>query len=706
MKKQLFVLFIFSLLGLFSQVRADEGMWLLHLLGKKHKELKKKGLKLKPEEIYSINKSSIKDAIVSFGGFCTAEVVSEKGLVFTNHHCGYDSIAGLSTETKNYLKNGFWAKNLKEELPAEGLYVKFLIKIGEIPKKIQEELKNEFSSEKRNQLLQVLKKKIEEREAENGKYEIEIKDFFDKNQYYYFVYQIYEDVRLVGTPPSSIGKFGGDTDNWMWPRHTGDFSIFRIYADKNGNPASYHPDNIPYKPKHFLPISIKGIKEGDFSFILGYPGSTERYLSSWGIENLILNEYPSWVEASKTSLMVLEKNRNRSPKVKLNYASQKAIIANYWKNRKGMIEGMIKNYPAGKRKILENRFKKWYNKKNKRKQTYSEVLPTIENFYKENHKLLKTKIYVGFLLRNKTFSFLYDLINIGKSNKEIDFKSLIHKTINDYFSKSDLQTEKDLLAAQLQLYDKRVPIELQGEKFKELKSKFNNNFTKLAEEIFSKSIFSSREAILNSLINNSIFQDPLILLYDSIRIKIRESISEESENNKEKAVQLLSQGIREMQGNKDFYPNANSSMRFSHGNIKSLAKNPKNDAKGGNYYTTLEGLIAKCNPLDEEFDLDEKFIQIARKKDYGPYVNANGELPVNFLSNNDITGGNSGSPVMNNKGELIGIAFDGNWEAMSGDISFENNFQRTISVDVRYILYILDKLAEAKNILDELKLVY
>lgn len=695
-------------------LRADEGLWLLHLIKRlNYADMQKEGLKLTPEEIYSVNESSLKDAIVNFGGFCTGEIVSDKGLIFTNHHCGYSAIADLSTEKENHLKEGFWARNFNQELPAQGLYVQFLVKMGDVTERIKEKLSPEFSEKRRREIIESESNKIIEELAENGKYIVEVKSFFKGNEFYYFIYQKYTDIRLVGTPPASIGKFGGDTDNWEWPRHTGDFSVFRVYADKDGQPADYSPENIPLKPRHYLPISLKGLKPGDFSMVLGYPGSTERYMPSWGLEQALKVSYPTWVKASQSLMKVMKNHMNLSEKINIDYASDYARLANYWKNRIGMIQAIKKNKISDKKRTLENRFKRWYSADERRKNLYKDVYKMFHAYYKESNEAIKSQLYAMFIMRGtKTSSFARDLLNIIENSsqksdekKEKNFE-IFQKKLDDYFSKRDLNAEKDLLVTQLKLYKRNVRETYWASEFKIIDLKYGGNFKKFADQAFSTAPFHSREHMIEFMggpKSNNKYE--LLELYRSVLEKIKKP-SEEFDalkDQRDRAYRLFVKGLQEMEPEKSIYPDANFSMRLSYGQVHPLPANSENDAKI-NYYTTLKGTVAKYKPGDEEFDLPRDLIELYQSQDYGPYADKEGYLPVNFLTNNDITGGNSGSPLLNARGELIGMAFDGNWEAMSGDIAFEKESQRTIAVDIRYVLFLIDKLAKATYLIDELKI--
>ncbi|WDF68082.1 S46 family peptidase [Sphingobacterium oryzagri] len=708
-------IWIFILLTAVSMTTfADEGMWfLMHLKRLNEADMQKKGLKLTAEEIYSINNSSLKDAIVQFNGGCTAEIVSGQGLVFTNHHCGYGAIAELSTPENDHLTNGFWAKSHAEELKPKSLYVRFFVRMDDVSKRILGLVNDKMSEKEREKIINQEIAKIEKENSEGGKYVVSVKSFYNGNEFYYFVYQDYTDVRLVGTPPNSIGKFGGDTDNWEWPRHTGDFSIFRVYGDKDGNPAEYAENNVPLKPKHFLPISIKGIEEGDFSMILGYPGRTNRWMNAAGIDQNVNYAYPAWVEASKVGMDAMKKHMDKDQAVKLNYASTYSGVANYWKNRQGMIDALTKHQTAAAKRVQEAKFQKWANKK-ANKAHYADVLPTINAYYAATNEKAKHDNYLIGMLRSSTFAALpYSLgaalkqYAAANEAKRAEMLPSFEKGFNETFENIYVPLEVDVLADELSLYAKKAgniaPY------IQELAQKNAGNFQQEIATAFDKSIFSSVAQLKAFLANPSaeaVDADPLFLISKSLMDKYREK-SPEAEAAADKfqaAYRKYIAGVLAANPKGKYYPDANSTLRLTYGTIRALPADPRNDATINNY-TTLKGTIAKYKPNDEEFDLPKRLMELYEAKDYGRYADKKGYMPVNFLSDQDITGGNSGSPVLNGNGELIGLAFDGNIEAMAGDVIFDPVLQRTISVDIRYVLFIIDKFAGAQNIINELKIV-
>ncbi|KUJ58022.1 S46 family peptidase [Chryseobacterium aquaticum] len=707
--KRIFLLFTF-LLG-FAQMRADEGMWLLMLIKRLNGvDMQKEGLHLTPEEIYSVNNSSLKDAIVSFGGFCTGEIVSDKGLIFTNHHCGYGAVAAASTPSKDYLKNGFWAMKEKDEFNAKDLYVRFLVRMDDATQRINSKLNNNMTAAERKAVIDAETKAIQTENSENGKYNVVVRDFFNGNEFYYFVYQDYKDIRLVGAPPSSLGKYGGDTDNWEWPRHTADFTVFRVYADAAGNPSEFKPTNVPLKPKHFLPVSLKGIKPGDFSMILGYPGRTNRYLTSYGINQMVSKDYPAWVETSKMAMDVMKKYMDKDKTTQLAYASQYASVANYWKNRQGTIDAVIKNGTIGDKQNIEKTFRQWAAQPGN--EMYDGVLEEIATYYKQVSERNVERNYSSLLTRNaKYISLAYQLAPTLDAYAKQDMagrlamKPKVEAAIKAAYDNINPELEGEMLNSLVNLYKTRVNADVASPTIMALDA---NNLSTVA---FS-SIFANKTSVTNYILNPDRLKldaDPLLKIAKGIADDQRVSSERfvKIDDNFAKNNRLFLAGLMKAMPEKKFYPDANSTMRLTYGQIDTLPIRDDRNYFGvtENYYTTMEGLVGKYKAGDEEFDLPQRVIALQNAKDYGQYADKAGYLPVNFLSNNDITGGNSGSPVIDGDGNLIGIAFDGNSEALSGDIVFEDKWQKTISVDVRFVLWTIDKYAGARRIVDELKLV-
>lgn len=681
-----------------------------------HRDMEKMGLQLTSEEIYSVNNSSLKDAIVQFDGGCTAELISKEGLILTNHHCGYNAIAELSTPENDYLTNGFWAKTKDDELKPDKLSVRFFVRMDDVTKRILSKLNDKMSEKERNSIIKAETALIEKENNEGGKYVVSVRSFFQGNEFYYFVYQDYNDVRLVGTPPSSIGKFGGDTDNWEWPRHTGDFSMFRVYADKDGNPAEYSPANIPLTPKRHLKVNIGGVQENDFAMILGYPGRTNRWMPAAGIDQNVKFAYPAWVESSKLGMDKMKVHMDKNDEVRLNYAGVYAGVANYWKNRQGMIDALTKAETAKTKAAKEAEFNKWANKK-KNKDKYGDVITIINKYYASTNLEARHNNYLTGLLRTSNFSVLpykfggalNALIKEEDSLKKSEIISEIKKMIEETYSTLYLPLEKDVLAAQLNLYVNKGSEAGLAKMVEQIAKENNNDFTNYINGAFESSLFGSKEAFEKFLDNPTLDvlnNDPLYLLSMDLLTRYRSNSAEkeEMEAKFERAYRILVEGLRISNPKMKYYPDANSTLRLSYGKVCPLPADVTNDAEV-NYYTTLQGTIAKYKENDPEFDLPKKLRDLYNAKDFGRYADKGGYMPVNFLTNNDITGGNSGSPVLNGKGELIGLAFDGNIEAMAGDVIFDHVLQKTINVDIRYVLFIIDKYSDAKHIVDEMDLV-
>lgn len=714
--KKMILSVIVAVMLLPMSVKADEGMWFLMFIERlNHRDMQKMGLQLTAEEIYSINHHSLKDAIVQFNGGCTAELISKDGLVLTNHHCGYDAIAELSTADKNYLKNGYWADSKKGELKPSSLFVRFFVRMDDCSKRILAQVNDKMTEAEREKAINAEIAKIEKENNEGGKYVVSVRSFFQGNEFYYFVYQDYKDVRLVGTPPESLGKFGGDTDNWEWPRQTADFSMFRIYADKNGNPADYSADNVPLQPKHYLPVNLGGVKEGDFAMILGYPGRTNRWMPAGGIEQNVKFGYPAWVEGAKTGMDNMKKYMDQSAALNLVYASKYASTANYWKNRQGMIDALTKFQTAKTKAAQEAKFNAWANKPaNKAK--YGNVVETINKYYSMTNEKARHDNYLQQLFRTTAFGTIgrslgKQLDNYVKADaaKRKEMAPAITEMAEEMFKELYLPAEKDLLAAQLKLYATKsvgYPIAPMVEK---IGKETNNDFSQYAASIIDLSILTSKEriaAFLNWPSQAVLDNDPLYALSNDLvaHFSSKSDAIAKAQNDYGAAFRKLVEGLRESKIGTIKYPDANSTLRLTYGKVRALPADKRNPVSINNY-TTLDSQVKKYKKGDQEFDLPTRVLEMNKAKDYGRYADKDGSLHVNFLTDNDITGGNSGSPVLNGKGELIGLAFDGNIEAMAGDVIFDSKLQRTINVDIRYVLWVIDQFSGAKHIVDEMTLV-
>ena len=687
---------LFTLLALASitfTATADEGMWLLPYIKKMNsKDLKEHGCKLKAEDIYSAEKSSLKDAIVVFGGGCTGEIVSPNGLLFTNHHCGYDAIQKLSSVEHDYLADGFWAMNYSEELPAEGLEVRFVRHIFDVTADIMGNIPSTASQEEYSRIADENMQAVLARlEAEYPAYEIIIPSFFGGNQFFAFAYEVYTDIRLVGTPPSSIGKFGGDTDNWMWPRHTGDFSVFRVYAGKDNRPAAYSEDNVPYKAEKWLDVSLKGIEEGDFGMIMGFPGSTERYMTSYEIDYMLQTDNPQRIFIRGERQQILRKWMDSDQAIRIQYASKYARSSNYWKNSIGMSRGIEKLNVRNKKEAQEIAFERWALQNTLPEERYIDALPLIEKSVKD------------YASQNATMQYLSEAFL-----QSVEMISVIMmqdpNSVVAFYKDFNADVDRDVAKRMFQIY--RENNELLPTIYQKIDAEFGGDSDKYVDWLYDNSKFTSLEGARSFSEQENAMEaikaDPLYELTTSI-VELYRSLYpavSESRTIYDEGHRRYIDGLMKMQPEKAWASDANFTIRLTYGNVL-----PYSPADGVLYrhYTTIEGIMAKEDPSNPvEFTVPERLKELYKAKDYGRYADKSGTLPVAFLVNCDITGGNSGSPVMNDKGQLIGLAFDGNWEAMSGDVAFEPELQRTIAVDIRYMLFVIEKYGKAKWLIDEL----
>ena len=680
---------------MFAQVplKADEGMWLLPLLQKLNiNKMQDLGLKLSAEDIYNFNNSSLKDAIVQFGGGCTGEIVSDKGLLFTNHHCGYSSIQALSSVEHDYLNDGYWAMNLSEELPVNGLSVTFIDRFTDVTAQVEKALAKAKTDADKEKAFMALKNKLEkEAVAADPTLNAIVTSFYAGNQYYLITSRTFKDIRFVGAPPSSIGKFGGDTDNWMWPRHTGDFSVFRVYADKNNNPATYSKDNVPYTPKRSLTISLKGVKENDYAMIMGFPGRTTRFMTSYEADETQHTINPVAIKVRTIKQQIWREDMLADPKVNIQYASKFSGSSNGWKKWMGMDETFNKLKVIERRAAEETKFMEWVNKDPKRVEKYGKALETI----KEVIASRKEATYTHRYMYEAPYSI--ELVRATSARYAGDRKDAFYK---DY----SVGTDKKLAAAMLKVFKENVDPKYLLDVYSTIDTQFGGSIDKYVDWLYSTSVYTSAEKLTQAEKDNvDLSKDPANLLRKDI-LNLQSKLVpfiEAGEKEFEEARKAYVAGVMEMGGDKPMYPDANFTLRLTYGSV--LPYSPK-DAVVYNYYTTFDGVMEKEDPNNFEFVVPAKLKELWKNKDFGRYAMPNGKLPVAFLSNNDITGGNSGSPVLNDKGELLGLAFDGNWEAMSGDVIFEPELQRCINVDVRYVLFIIDKFGGAGYLLDEMKL--
>lgn len=715
-----FIVFILAINFLFQPIaKADEGMWLPMLLGEQvYADMVKKGLKLSKEQLFSINQASIKDAIIIFGGGCTGEIVSKEGLIFTNHHCGYNSIAAASTIEHNYLKNGFWAKTKQEEIYSPGVHAQFLIKIVDVTDKVNEKIKD-FKATELNQKLGGILTEIANKETEGTGYEGRAVSMFKGNQFLLFVYERFKDVRLVGTPPESIGKFGGDTDNWEWPRHTGDFSIFRVYMSKDGKPAEFSSENVPYKAKYSLPVSIKGVKDGDFAMIYGFPGGTNRYETSFGVKLKTDIENPSLVNLRDTRLKMMFEEMKKNPAVKLKLAGYYAGVANYWKFFDGETKQLLKFKTFEEKQANEAAFATWA----KGKPEYENLFSDYAKAYEAWRPYAKQRVYLNEgILGSPLIAFAANLqkLDATLSKKDVskeETTKLIEtlKKIQGNFLKSeDLVSDKNILAFVTQsFYNEVDPAQHPKGFYSWLSTKFGELKNKQCYTLFADYVFNNTflldekkwEAFISNPDTATLHKDAAFMVANTFNSNFSTNylkyFTEFNAQNNYLGRSYL-KGILEMNKGKKMYPDANFTMRVSYGNVKSYV--PRDGVKYS-HICTLDGVLQKYKPGDYEFDLPEKLIELAKKKDFGQYADpAINDIVVGYITTNDITGGNSGSPVLNAKGELIGLCFDGNYEALSHKIAFDKDLNRTICVDVRFMLWVIEKLGGATNIIQELDL--
>lgn len=709
------VILLAFVLFLGQPVKADEGMWLPMLIGKNYEQMKKQGFKLTPEDLYSVNKASIKDAIVSFGGFCTGEIVSKNGLIFTNHHCGYDAAASNSTPENNILDNGFYAKSFQEEKPINGLFVRFLVRMEDVTPKVIAALVGVEEKDKASKIAEI-SKKITTDATLGTSMEADVRDIYKSNQFLLFIYERFNDIRLVGIPSQSIGKFGGDTDNWEWPRHTGDFSVFRVYADAENKAAAYSVNNKPYTPKKSLPISIKGIKNGDFSMVYGYPGRTDRYLTSYGVRMATEKTNPTIVKLRDIRLKAWKEEMDKSLDTRLKLSSQYANIANYWKYFIGQTEQLKRLKIKEEKQKQEEDFTNWaasspvnVNLIGAYKNAYAIYEPYAVHLTYINEGLLAS----AFIRNANQIGNMIKSMNARKEDVayQTQVKQNFNILVNNYQNTYSENADKKIFAQILTSFYQDVP-KSQHPKFITLilenywKGSSEASFKNYADHLWEKSNLIDPEKMRKFLSNPSLEaleNDPAYLYasnlipQDYIRNNFG-SVFSDFQIEKNRLDNLYLKALTEKNKGNLAYPDANSTMRISYGAIQNYS--PK-DGIMYDIKTSIDGMVAKYKPGNEEFDLPKSLLEAYSKRDFREYAEA-GTLPVGFISNNDITGGNSGSPVLNGNGELIGIAFDGNWEAMSGDIAFDKQYKRTISVDIRFVLWCIDVIGGAKNLIDEL----
>ena len=715
--KQIIFIGLFSIVT-FTSIKAQEGMWLPMLINQNEADMKAKGLKISASDIYNINSNSLKDAIISFSGFCTGGVVSNQGLVFTNHHCGYGAIQALSTVEKNYLKDGYWAKSFEEELPAEGLFVQFIVRMEDVTDKILMGVTDAMSETDRqstvNKNVDALKKTVTIEKSQD----ISVRPFYDGNQYIMFITESYKDIRFVGAPPSAVGKYGDETDNWVWPRHTGDFSVFRIYADKDNKPATFNKENVPYKPKRFLKVSLNGVKEDEFNMILGFPGRTQEYLPSFAIKQIQDEINPRRIAIRERALKILDAEMRKDDKTKLQYASKYSVVANYYKKWRGENLGLIRTNAIDKKITYEKEFDK-NSYKDSKLRNYSRLLSDYKLKYDEfePYAIARNNFNEVFGTNSEMLSLMQNMSSIVDRYNKDGEKAIVERIprvkgyLEGFYKDYRVDLDKKVFSSMIDYYFNNQSAQYIGDYAKQQLESNNKDYNKLTDNLYANTMFTDGAKVMKLLegdpksIVTALQEDPMLKFaksfidnYNSVAVPKLTTI--QPEINKFQRNYMKGQMLA--MKNKKFYPDANSTLRVAYG------KSAGYKAKDGVYYlpkTTIDGLMAKYIPNDYEFDVPEKLRTLYKNKDYGQYVDKDGTVPVCFLSTAQTTGGNSGSPCLDANGNLIGLLFDGSWEGVMSDLSYDETIVRSIVLDARYLLFIIDKYGDAKRIIGELKLV-
>ncbi|MBO4481367.1 MAG: S46 family peptidase, partial [Bacteroidales bacterium] len=670
------------------------------------------------EDVYSINHSSMKDAVVLFGGGCTGEIISSEGLLLTNHHCGYWAINSISTVENNYLHNGFWAKSKEEEIPLKGQKATFLIRMEDVTAAVFEGVTEKMKESERQELIRKNVAAIRAKAVEGTHYEAVIKPFFYGNQYFMFINEVFPDIRLVGTPPESIGKFGGDTDNWMWPRHTGDFSMYRIYADKDGNPAPYSPDNVPYHPKRHFTISTKGVNENDFTMVFGYPGSTQQFMISDGVEIVAKYQNPVAVDQRTTRLNIMKKYMNMSTELRLKFSARSNSIANAWKKWIGETKGINECHVVDRKIAEEKEFTNWVNQNADRKQKYGNVLPDLKKEYAQMKDYVIIYTYVSETFKAiDVFNYMDNFASIVEKSKlkettneslAAEREALLKKT-QSYYKGAYKPMDKEIFAALLHYYFTHIDMSLIAPELQRYAVCSKADFEKMANHLFDETVFASEEQMTQFITNGTKKDFAKLEKLEAFNM-YQAAFNQYNENIKRYAASMYKinelyrvyvKALMEKDADKTFYPDANLTLRVTYGNIKGFSP-----ADGVEYscYTTLDGVMQKENPDIFDYKVHPRLKELYEKKDYGRYANSKGELPVCFVATNHTTGGNSGSPVIDANGRLIGVNFDRVWEGTMSDINYDVNRCRNISLDIRYFLFIVDKFAGAQNLINEMTL--
>ena len=700
------VCFLFSLPG-----QADEGMWMLGNLNKQTRQVMKElGLQMPADKLYNPKRPSLKDAVVSFGGFCSGVVVSHDGLVFTNHHCGFSSIQQHSTVEHDYLKDGFVAHKRSEELPNPELYVRFLLRTDDVTKRVLGAVQPGMTETERTAAVDSMMLVIGEEVSHKDSTLIGIVDaYYGGNEFWLSTYRDFNDVRLVFAPPSSVGKFGWDTDNWEWPRHTGDFSVFRIYADKNNRPADYSPSNVPYHPEYVAPISLDGYREGTFCMTLGYPGSTERYLSSFGIEEMMNNNNQAQIDVRGVKQAIWKREMDKRDSIRIKYASKYDESSNYWKNSIGVNRAIRKLHVLDKKRSMEQEIRRWIQQTPEERENLLHLFSDLELNYKNRREANHAQAYFveSFLNGPELIQLALSILNFDFEGEQ---KTVIAnlKAIVEKYANLDIDIDKEVFTALLKEYRSKVDTTYLPDLYRTIATEYGGNEQTYVDSLYAKTELATPRGLQRFLEQDSTYQiydDPAITLSIDLLTKFFDMNVQMQQNSAEilRSERLLNSAVRRMYASRNFYPDANSTMRLSFGTI--CGYTPFDGAEY-DYYTTTKGILEKVRAHvdDVDFEVQPELLSLFSSRDFGRYADEKGEMNVCFISNNDITGGNSGSAMFNAKGELLGLAFDGNWEAMSSDILYEPKMQRTIGVDVRYMLFIMEKYGKAGNLIKELKI--
>ncbi len=703
----------FLILAFLTKSFAGEGMWIPSLLSKFNiEDMHKKGFRLTAEDIYSINHSSLKDAVVIFGGGCTGELISDKGLIITNHHCGYGAIQSHSSIEHNYLKNGFWANSMKDELANPGLKATFLVRIEDVTDQVLNNLPEEINEKERLQKIKQISEQIKAKATEGTNHKATIKRFYYGNEFYMFVYKEYKDVRLVGAPPSSIGKFGGDTDNWMWPRHTGDFSLFRIYSGENNEPAKYDEENVPYKPPKHLKISLKGINKGDFTMVMGYPGSTRQYLTSHAIDLVVSKRNPQRIKLRDKRLEVMEQYMENNESIKIKYATKHSRVSNSWKRWKGEIRGLKRLNAVSKKQTLERNFNTWASNNSKREKIYGSLIEEFSEAYNN---------YTPYILAMDYFREAgYSAIEIMRFAAQFNalmqeqndgVKENLKDRANQFFKNYVPAIDKEITKHMLKAYYKQVDKDFHPEIYETLSTEYDKDFSAYVNNLFDKSMFADSNKVYKFIDDfepadtTLIKEDPAHKLSNSFLEVYRGKIVKGYDKfnlQLDSLYRIYVRGLKKMKKDEIFWPDANFSMRVAYGQVDGYSPN---DAVKYRYYTTLDGVMQKNATGNKDYIIPDKLKKLFQRKDFGKYAMDTGELPVCFIATNHTSGGNSGSPVINANGELIGVNFDRNWEGTMSDYMYDPSQCRNITLDIRYALFIIDKFAGAERLINEMTLI-